>query len=173
MSTALLMIDVQNAFFDGIHTPPIAEAEATLARQAALVARARAAGVPVVFVRHNEPGSEFDPGSPSWNLHPALGAAPGDPVVDKTKLDSFAGTDLAARLAALGARHLIVAGNQTEMCVNATARRAAALGYEVTVVSDGHGTFDGDTPAAEVIAVHNAAFAREVGEIRSSAELDF
>ncbi len=173
MSTALLIIDVQNAFFDGVHTPPIADAGATIARQAQLVARARAAGTPVIFIRHGEPDSEFHPGSDSWQLHPALGVTAADPVIDKTRPDSFFETDLADRLAALGATRLILAGNQTEYCVNSTARAAAARGFDVTVVADAHGTFDGDTAAARIIADHNAALANGIATVQPSDQVAF
>ena len=155
MTTVVLIIDVQNAFYDGVHLPPIAHASETLAQQVAVATAARAAAVPLLFIRHNEAGSEFDPGTPSWELHPALDVRASDIVIDKTRPDSFHDTELADHLDRIGADHLVIAGNQTEYCVNATARAALTKGYRVSVVADAHGTFDGDQPAADIIAAQN------------------
>jgi len=156
MGTALLLVDGQNAFFDGLHGPPVWEASALLSRLGLLLGRARLAGVPVVFVQHDEAGSEFDPGSPSWELHPELAPLPAETVVRKTTPDSFLETRLRAVLERLGARHLVVAGNQTEFCIDTTCRRARGLGFQVSLVGNGHGTWDGGgLTAAQIVAHHN------------------
>jgi nicotinamidase-related amidase len=51
---------------------------------------------------------------------------------------------------------LVVAGIQTEYCVDTTCRRAYSLGYDVTLVQDGHSTWDTpDLCAPQIIAHHN------------------
>ena len=49
---------------------------------------------------------------------------------------------------------------QTELCVDTTCRRAISLGFDVTLVSDGHTTIDGDLPAESIIGHHNAVLPR-------------
>lgn len=160
MTTVLLLVDAQNAFFDGHHAPPVWEAPALLGRLGRLLGGARDAGVPVVFVQHDEVGGEFDPGSPSWELHPDLAPLADEPVVRKTTPDSFLDTELGAVLASLQARHLVVAGNQTEFCIDTTCRRASGLGYRVSLVGDAHGTWDGGgLSAAQIVAHHNRVLA--------------
>jgi nicotinamidase-related amidase len=68
---------------------------------------------------------------------------------------------------------LVIAGMQTEYCIDATSRRAAQLGYEVILVEDGHTTFDFEKmTAAEAISRYNA----ELGSILTvtkSSEIEF
>lgn len=174
MSQALLVIDVQNAFFDGVFAPPLPDGEALLETVRALTDRARDSGVPVFFIQHCEPGSEFDRGIPSWQLHPGLGVRPDETVIEKTKPDSFFETDLDALLKARGVDHVVIAGNQTEHCVNATSRAAKARGYAVTLASDAHGTWDGEAQsAAEIIASHNAALGEGIATVKPAAEIAF
>ncbi len=178
MSTALLVIDAQRSFYEGFHIapwpamPPMPAAEAKLATLAGLIGRARAAGVPVVFVQHCEPGSELEKGTALWQLHPALGVLPGDPVVEKTTPDAFHQTGLKALLDRLGAEALVIAGNQTDMCINASTRAAAALGYGVTLAADAHGTWDADgRSAADIIADHNRAMAQGIARVLPAADI--
>jgi len=51
-------------------------------------------------------------------------------------LDAFSGTNLDRRLRDSGVLDLVVAGAMTSLCVAATARTAAELGYRVSVVTD-------------------------------------
>jgi len=45
-------------------------------------------------------------------------------------------------------------GAQTEVCVDTTCRRAFSLGFEVTLVSDGHSTWENATLTADQIIRH-------------------
>jgi len=54
----------------------------------------------------------------------------------------------------------VICGLQSEFCVDSTTRRALALGYPVTLVSDGHSTLDnGVLTAAQISAHHNQTLA--------------
>ncbi|MBN1966334.1 MAG: cysteine hydrolase [Anaerolineae bacterium] len=148
--TALLIIDVQVGFFE--NEPPVYQGDAMLARIQDLIERARAAGVPVVFVQHDE-APEID-----GPIHPAIAPLAGDPVVHKMTPDSFYQTDLQEILAGLGTKKLILAGFQTEYCIDTTCRRAFSMGYEVTLVQDAHSTItfpDAPLDAPAIIAHHN------------------
>jgi nicotinamidase-related amidase len=152
---ALLIIDVQSALFQG---PPVPhDAVNVLARINNLAARARAVGVPVLFVQHD--GTQEDglqPDSPGWHLHPALVRETRDLLVRKTACDAFFQSPLSKTLDQVGAQELIVAGYATEFCVDTTIRRAASQGFRVIVVSDAHTTKDRPVlPAVQIIAHHN------------------
>lgn len=147
--TALLVIDMQGGNVGAAY-----QREEIEARLAGLVADARTAGTPVVFIQHED--DWLRPGVPEWEFVAALTPADGDLVVRKRACDAFYGTPLRDELAARGVRHLIVTGVQTELCIDATCRRAASEGFDVTLVADGHTTEDSPTlPAAQIIAHHN------------------
>ncbi|MEO1019643.1 MAG: isochorismatase family protein, partial [Pseudomonadota bacterium] len=124
MSTALLVIDAQNAFFDRALGQPVFEAASVLANLTGLLARARHQNVPVIFVQHCEDEGEFARSDPRWLLHTDLGVRADEPVIEKTTPDSFYHTGLAAILDRHNAQHLVIAGNQTEFCVDTTCRAA-------------------------------------------------
>ncbi|RIK16935.1 MAG: hypothetical protein DCC51_13005 [Anaerolineae bacterium] len=163
MNSALVIIDAQVNMFE---PEPAYRADEMLDRLVELVSRARTSGAPVIFVRNN--GGPDDPdrsGSPGWEIHPRLKPAPGESIVDKHTPDSFFQTGLSGVLAARGINRLILAGMQTEYCVDTTCRRAFSLDYSVILAADAHSTFDGVIPAEQIIAHHNrvlGAFAEVV-----------
>ncbi|CAB5512077.1 Peroxyureidoacrylate/ureidoacrylate amidohydrolase RutB [Achromobacter anxifer] len=155
MTSALIVIDVQRALFET--SPAPADAEAVLARINELAARAREAGVPVIYVQHESPGSAMDHGLAGWQLDPRLQAADGDIRVRKTTPDSFLRTGLADALSQAGATGLVICGYASEFCVDTTVRRAAALGHPVTLAADAHTTHDKPHAAGAQIRVHHNA----------------
>ncbi len=170
--TALLIIDAQvNMLTDPW---PVSQPEAMLETIMGLYTKAIAAGMPVIFIRHDGGEGEIDAyGSDGWQIHPELAPRHGEPIIDKRVPDAFEGTNLLDTLNERGIRHVIICGMQTDWCVNATSRRAAALGFDVTVVADAHSTCDSDTrAAAEIIAEHNRAFA-EFATVKPAGALDF
>ncbi|MFN8513428.1 MAG: cysteine hydrolase family protein [Thermomicrobiales bacterium] len=147
--TALLVIDMQLGNVGAAY-----QREAIEVRLAGLVADARGAGTPVVFIQHED--DWLRPGVPEWAFVAALTPAEGELVIRKRACDAFYGTPLREELTARGVRHLVVTGVQTELCIDATCRRAASEGFDVTLVADGHTTEDSPTlPAAQIIAHHN------------------
>ena len=136
--TALIVIDVQQALFE----PPPAEAEEVIVRINALAARARAAGVPVVFVQHETATGALVHGTPGWRLVDGLAVADGDLRIRKRTPDSFLRTGLHELLAQRDVRHLTICGYSSEFCVDTTTRSAAAQGYEVTLAADAHTSHD-------------------------------
>ncbi|APX75240.1 cysteine hydrolase family protein [Achromobacter insolitus] len=155
MTSALIVIDVQRALFET--SPPPADAQAVLTRIDDLCRRAREAGAPVIYVQHESPGSALDHGMPGWQLDPRLHPADEDIRVRKTTPDSFLRTELAEALTRAAITNLVVCGYASEFCVDTTVRRAAALGYPVTLAADAHTTQDKPhAPGAQIRAHHNA-----------------
>ena len=120
-------------------------------------AKARAAGIPVIFIQHESENGYLESGTPAWQLAQGLHTEPTDLCIRKTTPDSFLRTDLEATLQARGITGLIVCGMHTEFCVDTTTRRALALGYPVILVEDAHTTEGNEyvTPR-QVIQHHNA-----------------
>ncbi|OBZ96918.1 isochorismatase [Pararhizobium polonicum] len=173
MTTALLIIDVQNAILDGEGSPerqPVIDAalNETVGRLQSIQARARASHIPVILVQHD--GGAGDPlarSSNGWGLRREIAPVPGETVVHKMSSDSFFQTDLQEQLAKHAVTHLVIGGCQTQYCVDTTARRAVSLGYDVTLLSDGHMTGDmGELSFSQIIAHHN----RLLGGFRAGAQ---
>lgn len=136
--SALIIIDIQNDYFSGGAFELDGAGEAGRAASRALAA-CRAAGTPVVHVRHESvrPGSGFlVPGTGGADIHPCVAPAPGEPVLTKHYPNSFRETGLEELLRGLGVEHLYVAGMMTLMCVDATVRQAFDLGFTCTVLHD-------------------------------------
>ncbi|MGW8484396.1 isochorismatase family protein [Microbacterium sp. NPDC055903] len=153
-ATALLVIDMQAGVMPGCF-----DEEGVLQRTAALVARARAQETPVLWVHHDPVGV----GTPEWELAGPLRHEAGDAIIRKQYRDSFEGTDLRSTLDELGVSRLVVAGAQSDYCVRTTTQRAAAEGFDVTLVSDAHTTVDAtwggvDVAAEQIIAHTNMYF---------------
>jgi nicotinamidase-related amidase len=141
----LLLIDVQRNMLEP--PTPAPDADRVGPAIAEVLRQARDSGATVIHVRNN--GSEDDPdapGSVGWELVHA--PRDGEPVVDKTQPDSFAGTDLATRVPAEAP--IVVVGLQSNYCVRATSLAAIQRGHSVTLVSGAHATYDEDQPAADI-----------------------
>jgi nicotinamidase-related amidase len=156
--TALVVVDVQEGFDDpfwGAGNNPACEGNI-----ATLVQAWRAAGRPVVFVRHDDVDSTespLHPASPGNRLKPLLGDAP-DLLVSKRVHSSFHGSpDLAAWLRERDLDAIAVCGITTNHCCETTARVGNNLGFEVLFVLDATRTFeltgpDGTAMSADELA---------------------
>jgi nicotinamidase-related amidase len=145
---ALLVIDVQNEYFEG--KLPVTHPRESLPNILRAMDAAGSAGVPVVVVQHTAPQPDsavFRQGSPEWELHPAVGARPRDVLIVKSLPGSFTGTQLEAWLRERGVDTVVIAGYMTQMCCDTTARQAMHLGFGVEFLSDATGT----------LAIKNAA----------------
>jgi nicotinamidase-related amidase len=145
----------------------------------ALLAQWRAAGRPIIHVRHDsvQPGSTLTPGTPGNDFRPGFGPADDEALVTKSVNSAFIGTDLDKRLKQLGAKHVVVFGISTDMCVSTTVRMGANLGWDMVLVPDACDCFDLPSPdggwirAEEVQRAHVATLAFEFCTLLSTAEL--
>jgi nicotinamidase-related amidase len=133
--TALVVIDVQNGVVGAAY-----ERDRVIANIQALLDKARAEDVPVLWVQHSD--DELTHGSQAWEYVPELERADAEPLVHKTYGDAFEATDLEERLAERGVGRLVVTGAQTEACIRSTLHGALVRGYDATLVSDAHTTED-------------------------------
>ncbi len=157
-STALLIIDVQHALCHGEYAG--FEADRVISRINLVSQRVRQAGGLVVVIQHESSSGPLVHGSEGWRVADGLETASGDVFMRKTATDSFHDTRLHDLLKEHRVTRLIICGLQSEFCVDTTTRRALALGYPVTLVSDGHTTLDNGTlTAAQISAHHNETLA--------------
>lgn len=133
---ALIIIDMQR----GMSWPQAGErnnpqAEDNIAR---LLAGWRAAGLPVVHVRHmsRTPTSLFWPGQPGAAFQPALAPLESEAVFEKNVPDAFTYSNLERWLHVRGIRDVLIVGVSTNNSVESTARSAGNLGFVTRVVSD-------------------------------------
>ncbi|MFJ8944353.1 cysteine hydrolase family protein [Streptomyces sp. NPDC102395] len=179
-NAALLVVDVQKGFdeagFWGVRNNPGADDNI-----AALIDVWQGSGRPVVFVRHDssKPDSPLRAGYAGNGfkgyVEERRGRGTGrDLFVTKSVNSAFYGTpDLDGWLKAAGISQLVVAGIQTNMCVETTARMGGNLGYDVLLAYDATYTFDLEGPfgwwrsadevgQASAVSLHGGGFARVV-----------
>ncbi|TFV56121.1 cysteine hydrolase [Mycobacterium sp. PS03-16] len=161
--SALIMIDCQVTYTRG--EMELEGVQPALDQAAALLDRARSAGIPVIHIQHDMgPGSLYDIRGESGAIVDQVAPRGDEPVVVKGFPNSFVQTDLDERLKALGATNLLLAGFMTHMCVNSTARGAFNLGYAPTIVASTTATrplpaVDTTVPAAAMQSASLAAVA--------------
>jgi nicotinamidase-related amidase len=162
--TALIVIDIQNDYFPG-GAMELEGADAASAKAAHALNFFRKKQQPVIHVRHLSvrPGSTFFlPGTKGVEIHASVTPEKGEAIIEKNFPNAFRGTPLQKRLEELDAKNLVVAGMMTHMCVDASVRHAADLGYKVTLVGDACATraqsYGGESvPARQVHAAFLAA----------------
>jgi len=156
MTTAFVIIDVQQGMFGNPGYDPH-DGEGVVARLADVLARARASEMPIHFVQHDGGAdSPLAKDGPGFAFRKELTPLPNENVTVKQHCSAFQDTDFIDKLRAAGIDHLIIGGMQTEFCVDTAVRGAFERGLKVTLISDGHTTFDGAVLTAEqMIAHHN------------------
>ncbi|WP_022662571.1 cysteine hydrolase family protein [Paucidesulfovibrio longus] len=135
---ALVLVDVQNDYFAGGRMA-LPGAERAGKRAAALLGAWRAAGLPVVHVRHESvrPGATFFlPGTQGAAIRAEVAPLGDEAVLTKQYPNSFRDTGLEAALRERGVSRLVVAGMMTNMCIDATVRAAFDLGFECLAAHD-------------------------------------
>lgn len=175
MSTALIMIDIQQDYFPGGRMELVGSTEAAAAA-ARLLDTFRKAGWPVFHIQHisvRPNATFFLPESPGVAIHPTVEPRAGEPVITKYYPNSFRETDLLEKLKSIGVKQLLVCGMMTSMCVDATVRAAFDLGFECTITSDACATrdlsFDGETiPASHVHGAFLAALGSVYATVRTT-----
>ncbi len=153
MKSAILIIDLQVGLFDEPGKP--FDYKNVIQKINLLTSFARHKQIPVIFIQHETREEILKYKSPGWELVHDLDVNPKDYVVRKTTPNSFLRTNLAEVLEEENVKNIFVCGYATEFCVDSTIRAAAALGYEIQIVSDGHTTHDKKHASAELIREHH------------------
>lgn len=145
--TALLLVDLQEAFFED---PALAAARAdVLAAVEALAGAAEEVGAPILLIttEHSRDRSTWTlsmleddqgylfHGDPSTAVVHELDTT-GMTSIEKTRDSAWFGTDLALRLRNLGVGRVLIAGVSTHACIAQTARDSYAHNVRAAVVED-------------------------------------
>jgi ureidoacrylate peracid hydrolase len=159
--TALLMVDMQKMYLDqdrrdAYGWPPIWRLEEVVEQCRSLLTAGREAGMPIIYTRavSRADGADATPSIKRLRATTAsladegpiraipseifdeIAPRPGDVVIDKLRWDAFYYTELEPILRNFGVRRLIIAGLQTNVCIETTARSAMMRNFEVAVPED-------------------------------------
>ncbi|WP_322865492.1 cysteine hydrolase family protein [Aquicoccus sp. G2-2] len=177
--TALILIDIQNDYFNG-GLMALDGMDAATTNAARLLAGARTRQEAVFHIRHiaGSPSAPFfRPGTMGSEIHATVRPVGGEMVIEKSRPNSFVGTGLEAALRAAGIERVTLCGAMSQMCVDATARAAADLGFAVTVVADACAaasvSFGGiSVPSEQVHAAIMAPLAASYGKVTTTGDIE-
>ncbi len=177
MNTALLVIDIQNDYFPGGKMELVNPLEA--AQKAYMILQCfREHGGHHVHIQHSSKKPDatfFIPGDRGTDIHDSVAHFEGEPIVYKHFPNSFRETNLLELLKDWNIERVIITGMMTHMCVDATARAAADLGFQVWIAEDACATRDltyGETiiPAEHVHKAFLAAL-KSYGQVMASEQI--
>jgi nicotinamidase-related amidase len=137
-NTCLIVIDIQNDYFEGGRNPLVNSYNAAV-KAKLLLDKFREKNLPVVLIQHisTRAGSSFFlPNTTGADFHELVTPVDTDKIIVKNFPNSFRNTGLLDYLKSINAQKLIICGMMTHMCVNSTTRAAKDLGFECTVISD-------------------------------------
>jgi nicotinamidase-related amidase len=186
---AVIVIDMHRGSLEPPGTVFVPGGAAIVPSLARLLAAAREAGAPVIYIVHQIDTAGVDARSPFWleaesvgdlypnvqeqvvgspwtEIDPGLAAQPGDHVLPKKRYGAFSGNGLAFLLKNLGVETLILTGVETEICILATAYHAFNEDFRVLVASDGTAGLEDDLADAALRII-----AREVGWVATCDEI--
>ncbi|MEX2462329.1 MAG: cysteine hydrolase family protein [Paenibacillaceae bacterium] len=171
--TALLIIDAQTAMFT-YEDAKLYNEQPVLANLVRLIEKARLSDILVIFIQHTSLNEtdEFYKGRLTWEIYPVLAPRLDELVIPKTTWDAFHLTSLNDELQKRNIHSLIIAGMQTEYCLDTSCRRAFSMGYESVLVSDAHSTFDSKTLlASQIIQHHNGVIGGRFARLKTTSEV--
>ncbi len=127
---ALVIIDIQKGYM------PFYNQSQVIRNVLKLRNEADEAGVPVIYIRNNDGIAKK--GTTPWDFHQAITPREEDFIIDKEYPSGFTDTGLEELLRDEEVATLVSTGISTSHCFASTVYDAAARGFNVVVVSDGH-----------------------------------
>ncbi|ACS79033.1 cysteine hydrolase family protein [Maridesulfovibrio salexigens] len=135
---ALVIIDIQNDYFPGGKFM-LDNSEQAGANAAQVLEYFRKTAQPVIHIQHisvRKGSSFFLPETQGVMIHDCVKPLENETVINKNYPNSFRETNLDAKLKELGAEELVIIGMMSNMCIDATTRAAADMGYKCTIAHD-------------------------------------
>ena len=174
MKTALLVIDIQNDYFEG-GKYPLVDPLAAAKNAYVLLQCFREHGGQHVHIQHislKPDAAFFIKGDSGSDIHDSVAHFEGEPIVYKHYPNSFRETNLLEMLKEWGVERVVICGMMTHMCVDATARAAADFGFQVIIAEDSCATRDlnyGDTTIpADLVNKSFLAALKSYGKVMKS-----
>jgi nicotinamidase-related amidase len=168
MTTALLLIDIQNDYFPGGKMEVRGSAAAALAAKRVLT-HFREKELPVIHIQHISvrPGATFFlPNTEGLEIHESVKPLSSEPVFRKNFPNACRDTQLLDHLKTNRLDELVICGMMTHMCVDSTVRAAFDHGFRSVVLSDACATIDLTCGDVTVPAEHvHAAFIAALGAV--------
>lgn len=144
MNTALLIIDIQNDYFEGgTNTLNGSESASLNARQ--ILDKFRTENLPIVHIQHiaiSPTATFFLHGTYGAEIHENVKPKENEKVIVKHYPNSFRNTELLDFLRSKNITNLVIFGMMTQMCVDATVRAAKDSGFNCVVIGDACATKD-------------------------------
>ena len=144
MTTALVIIDIQNDYFDNGSNVLSGSKEACINARL-ILDDFRLKGLPVIHVQHlatRPTATFFLPGTIGSIIHDDVKPLENEKLIVKHYPNSFRETELLEYLRSNFVSHLVICGMMTHMCVDATTRAARDFGFDCTVIGDACATKD-------------------------------
>ena len=175
---ALIIIDIQNDYFEGGNIPLVNPVEASV-NAGKVLKHFRAKNLPIAHIQHVSANPEAMPifveGTKGIEIHENVKPLNGEKVFQKNYPNSFRETGLLDFLKENDITEVVITGMMTHMCVDATTRAAFDFGYKCTVVGDACASRDLEISGKTIKAddVHSAFLAALeffYAEIKSTEE---
>jgi nicotinamidase-related amidase len=161
MNKALIIIDIQNDYFENGAAELVGSKEASL-RAKLVLEKFRNENCPVIHVQHisTRPNATyFLPATRGAEIHENVTPKSTEKIVVKHFPNSFRETGLQEYLTSNRITDLVICGMMTHMCVDATTRAAKDYGLNCVVIGDACATKDLEINGSKVKAADvQAAF---------------
>jgi nicotinamidase-related amidase len=169
MNEALIVIDVQEGFFSDPGNPVYNE-NILINNINQLIDSFRKDGKTIIFVRHID--DDLIKGTRHWEIYSKVHSKSDDLYIDKTTPDSFFETELLHVLKTNNINSIVIAGLQTEYCIDTTCKSTFGKGIPTILVSDGHSTYDNSFMKADkIIEYHHAIIGRWFARLKTTDEI--
>lgn len=138
METALIVIDIQNDYFDK-GTMALVGSDKASENARLLLDRFRADSLPLIHIQHiaaRPTATFFLPNTKGAEIHDNVKPLGQEKVIVKHYPNSFRETELLDYLKSKNITDLVICGMMTHMCVDATARAAKDFGFNLVLIGD-------------------------------------
>lgn len=144
MKTALLLIDIQNDYFENGRMP-LSDSDKVCENAKFLLGKFRMNQLPVIHIQHiaTRPSATFFlPDTVGAEIHEKVKPLDHEKLIIKHYPNSFRETDLLDYLKQNAITDLVVCGMMTHVCIDTTVRAAKDFGFNIVLISDACATKD-------------------------------
>ena len=154
MNTALIIIDIQNDYFEG-GKAALVQPDNACANAKLLLEWFRSKRLPIVHIQHianRASATFFIPYTEGVEIHDGVKPTSTEQIIIKHYPNSFRETSLLQYLRSKKITDLVICGMQTHVCVDSTTRAAKDFGFNCMLISDACATKDLEIKGRKVSA---------------------